>query len=282
MLDFYERFLVPPNAKIDLRTLPAKMPDIPLDKDGMRALTEKNGKKLFELQYRLYAENRQSLLVVLQGMDAAGKDGVVNHVVVHFNPLGCRCVAFKEPSTLERAHDFLWRIHSAVPQKGEIAIFNRSHYEDVLVARVHDLVPRDVWKKRFRAINDFERLLTENRTKVVKFFLHIDRDEQLKRFGARHKTEEKRWKISESDYRERALWDEYMTAFQDVFRKCSTEDAPWFIIPANNKAFRDFVVSEILVRVLLDMNIQMPKPKADLESVRIRHQEEEQASRGVS
>ena len=280
MNDLLESFIVPPNTRIDLKSVPTKMPDIALDKDGLRALTEKNGKKLFELQYRLYAENSQSLLVVLQAMDAAGKDGVINHVAVHFNPQGCRCVSFKAPSTLERSHDFLWRIHAQAPARGEIAIFNRSHYEDVLAARVHELVPKKVWKERFRAINDFERLLSENRTKVVKFFLHISREEQLKRFGARLKTEEKRWKISESDYRERSLWDEYMEAFEEVFQKCSTKRAPWFVIPSDSKPFRDFVFSELLVRILQDMKIRMPSPKVDVELARSWYERELNASVG--
>ena len=230
--------------------------------------TEELCRKMSELQQKLFAERKRSLLVCLQALDAGGKDGVVKHVVGSMNPDGCRVASFKEPTQEELAHDFLWRIEAQTPKRGEIAIFNRSHYEDVLIARVHNLVPKEVWSKRYEQINNFEHLHADSGTRVLKFFLHISKDEQLKRFEQRLDDPNKRWKISEADYTEREYWDDYTRAYEDALAKCSTEDAPWFVIPANHKWFRDLAVSEIIVATMESMNIQMPKPTVDIEKIR--------------
>jgi PPK2 family polyphosphate:nucleotide phosphotransferase len=222
-----------------------------------------------QLQYRMYAENKHSLLIVLQGLDAAGKDGVVRHVLTGMNPEGCVCSNFKQPTKEELAHDFLWRVHPHVPAKGTVAIFNRSHYEDVLVARVHQLVPEKVWSKRYDEINDFERLIvTENNTTILKFFLHISKEEQLARFKKRLDDPDRQWKISDSDYKEREYWGDYVKAFEDALNKTSTEHAPWFIIPSNHKWFRDLAISQIIVRQMEDLNMQLPDPTVDLAEIR--------------
>jgi PPK2 family polyphosphate:nucleotide phosphotransferase len=202
------------------------------------------------------------VLVVLQGIDAAGKDGTIKKVMTAFNPQGSPVTAFKVPTTEELAHDFLWRVHKAVPRKGEIGIFNRSHYEEVLVVRVHDLVPKSVWSRRYELINDFERLLVETGTTVVKFFLAIDKDEQRERFQARYDDPTKRWKFSMGDLAERKLWDAYQEAFDDMLDKTSTDIAPWYVIPANRKWFRDLAVSTILADTIDDLKPRYP-PVAD-------------------
>ena len=230
---------------------------------------EENRQKMDELQYLMYAENKHSLLIVLQGLDAGGKDGVVRHVFTGMNPSGCMAVNFKEPTPKELAHDFLWRVHPHVPSKGSVVIFNRSHYEDVLVARVHGLVPEKIWSKRYDEINDFERLITnENNTTILKFFLHISKEEQLARFKKRLDDSARQLKISESDYKEREYWDDYIKAFEDVLTKTSTECARWFIIPSNHKWFRDLAISQIIVREMEAMGMQSPKPTVNLAETR--------------
>lgn len=229
---------------------------------------QENLQKMEGSQYLMYAENKHSLLIVLQGLDAAGKDGVVRHVLTGMNPSGCVSVNFKQPTAKELAHDFLWRVHPHVPAKGSVAIFNRSHYEDVLVARVHDLVPEKVWSKRYDQINDFEQLIaTENNTTILKFFLHISKDEQLARFKKRLDDPARQWKISDSDYKERDYWGDYTKAFEDVLDKTSTEHAPWFIIPSNHKWFRDLAISQIIVRQMEAMGMQFPKPTVNLAEI---------------
>jgi PPK2 family polyphosphate:nucleotide phosphotransferase len=218
--------------------------------------------RLVDLQDRFWAEAKRSVLVVLQGIDAAGKDGTINKVMEAFNPQGCPVTSFKVPSTEELAHDFLWRIHKRVPGKGEIGIFNRSHYEDVLVVRVHDLVPRKVWSARYDQINDFERILAENGTTIVKFFLAIDRDEQRERFQARYDDPTKRWKFSMGDLDERKHWDDYQAAFDDALSKTSTDVAPWYVIPANRKWFRNLAVATILADTIAGLKPAYP-PVAD-------------------
>jgi len=235
---------------------------------------QENLQKMEGSQYLMYAENKHSLLIVLQGLDAAGKDGVVRHVLTGMNPSGCVSVNFKQPTAKELAHDFLWRVHPHVPAKGSIAIFNRSHYEDVLVARVHDLVPEKVWSKRYDQINDFEQLIaTENNTTILKFFLHISKDEQLARFKKRLDDPARQWKISDSDYKERDYWGDYTKAFEDVLDKTSTEHAPWFIIPSNHKWFRDLAISQIIVRQMEAMGMQFPKPTVNLTEIRRKYHE---------
>jgi PPK2 family polyphosphate:nucleotide phosphotransferase len=215
--------------------------------------------KLEHLQDVLYAEHKRSLLIVLQAMDAGGKDGTVKHVMTGVNPQGCDVTSFKQPAAKELDHDYLWRVHQAAPAKGMIGIFNRSHYEDVLVVRVHNLVPKEVWSKRYGQINAFEELLAANGTTILKFFLHISKDEQKLRFDARNKDPNKNWKSSEADERERKFWDQYQDAYQDALEKTSRKHAPWFVIPANEKWFRNLAISHIIVRALEDLNLQYPK-----------------------
>lgn len=232
--------------------------------DKTDALVAKNIARLDELQYLMYAEHRRGLLVILQGIDASGKDGTIRHVMAGLNPQGCRVTAFKAPSAEEADHDFLWRVHRAVPARGEIAIFNRSHYEDVLVARVRQLVPKSVWSERYDQINAFERLLVDNEIMVVKFFLHISKDEQKRRFEERLEDPGKHWKLSPSDFEDRKYWDDYVAAYEDVLARCSTEAAPWYVVPADRKWVRNFVVSGILVETLEACRMKFPKPAVDV------------------
>jgi PPK2 family polyphosphate:nucleotide phosphotransferase len=215
--------------------------------------------KLAALHDLLYAEHKRSLLIVLQGMDAAGKDGTIRHVMSGVNPQGCSVTSFKEPSALELDHDFLWRIHAAVPPKGAIGIFNRSHYEDVLIARVHQLVPPAVWKKRFAQINHFEKMLAANHVVILKFFLHMSKEEQHRRFEARLADPAKNWKASAADFKEREYWDRYQSAYAEAVAKCATKDAPWHIIPSDHKWFRNFAVGEVIVRTLEALKMAYPK-----------------------
>jgi PPK2 family polyphosphate:nucleotide phosphotransferase len=214
--------------------------------------------RLTGLQDRLWAEARHPVLVVLQGIDAAGKDGTLRHVMSAFSAQGCPVTDFKVPSSLELSHDYLWRVHQHLPAKGEIGIFNRSHYEDVLIVRVHDLVPKATWNRRYEQINDWERTLVEEGTTIVKFFLLIDRDEQRRRFQDRLGNPTKRWKFKMADLAERALWDNYVEAFEDALSRCSTEAAPWYLIPANKNWFRNLAVAEILGDVLEELRPAYP------------------------
>jgi PPK2 family polyphosphate:nucleotide phosphotransferase len=230
--------------------------------DGI-AHTAAQLERLGDLQERLWAEGRRAVLIVLQGIDASGKDGTIRRVMSAFNPQGCTVSSFKVPTPEELAHDFLWRIHRRVPGKGEIGIFNRSHYEDVLVVRVKGLVPAPVWRARYRQIRDFEQLLSETGTTILKFFLHLSPDEQRERFQERYDNPRKRWKFSLGDLEERARWDEYMRAFEDALAKTSTDSAPWYVIPADRNWFRDLAVSTILAETLTEIDPQFPEP-ADL------------------
>jgi PPK2 family polyphosphate:nucleotide phosphotransferase len=267
-MTYRDKFIVKPRTRVKLRDID---PDFAAGHEShhdARSDLAADRKQLAELQYLLYAEKKRSVLVVLQAIDAGGKDGTVNHVLSAMNPQGCSVVGFKEPSAEELAHDFLWRIHKRTPKAGEIVVFNRSHYEDVLIARVHDLVPKAVWSKRYALINDFERLLAANGTHILKFFLHISKDEQLARFKARLDDKTKNWKISESDYTERKYWDDYMAAFDDALSKCSTRDAPWFVIPANHKWFRNLAVARIICETLCSLGMKTPGPGVDLDEIR--------------
>jgi PPK2 family polyphosphate:nucleotide phosphotransferase len=239
-----------------------------VDKEAGTGRLAKNLDRLSVLQYLLYAESRRSLLVVLQGIDAGGKDGTIRHVMSGLNPQGVDVTSFKVPEGAEKRHDYLWRIHSAVPEWGKIGIFNRSHYEDVLVVRVHGLEPKQVWSKRFDQINDFERMLSASGVRIVKFLLYISKDEQARRFRQRLDDKTKTWKFSPADLKEREYWDQYIEAYQDVLRKCSTKHAPWYVIPANCKWFRNLAVSEILRQTLESMDLKFPKPSADLSGIK--------------
>ena len=220
------------------------------------------------LQELLYAEKKHALLIVLQGIDAAGKDGVCWHVIRAMNPQGCSVSGFKQPTTEELSHDFLWRIHQKVPGHGRVGVFNRSHYEDVLVARVHHLVSKRIWSRRYEAINEFERLLAGSGVTIVKFFLYISRDKQLERFRRRLDDPDRHWKISMSDYAEREYWDSYVTAYEAMLSKCSTEHAPWYVIPSNHKWFRNLATSQIILETLQDMGIKAPEATVDIDEMR--------------
>jgi len=240
-----------------------------LDKKSVGEEMEKNLRRLGELQYLLYAENKRSVLIVLQAMDAGGKDGTITHVMGPLNSQSCKVTSFKAPTAEELAHDFFWRIHKAVPRHGEIMIFNRSHYEDVLIVRVHGLVEKKVWKKRYGLIRDFEKQLTQGGTHIFKFFLHISKEEQLTRFQERLHDPSKQWKINPHDFMERKYWDDYMAAFEDALTECSTESAPWFIIPANKKWFRNYAIAKILVEELEKLGMRFPKPDFDFSSIKL-------------
>jgi PPK2 family polyphosphate:nucleotide phosphotransferase len=227
-------------------------------KEAARAKVTADLVRLADVQERLFAERKQRILVVLQGIDAAGKDGAITHVLSALNPRGAPVTYFGVPSTSELAHDYLWRVQAATPRPGEIAVFNRSHYEDVLVVRVHDLVPKATWSRRYDQINDFERMLSEEGTTIVKFFLLIDKDEQRERLQARYDDPTKRWKVNTGDLAERARWDDYIVAFDEALTRCSTSVAPWYVIPANRKWFRDLAVGEILLDVLDELDPRYP------------------------
>jgi len=224
-------------------------------------------KRLKELQTLLFADKSQALLIVLQAMDAGGKDGTIKHVFTGVNPQGVRVTGFKQPSDEELAHDFLWRVHQHAPEKGYIGLFNRSHYEDVLVVRVNNLVPKSVWEKRYDHINNFEKLLSDSGTRILKFFLHIDLDEQKERFEERLERPDKNWKFSRGDLVVREQWDEYMKAYEEAIYRCNTEYAPWHIVPANRKWYRNYVVMQTIIETLEDMNLKYPEPEADLDKI---------------
>lgn len=235
-------------------------------KEGLAKL-EKLNDKLESMQELLFAEHKHKVLVVLQAMDTGGKDGVIRRVFDGVNPSGVRVVSFKAPTPEELSHDFLWRIRKGVPGIGEMVIFNRSQYEDVLVVRVHNLVPPEVWGARYDLINEFEKELAENGTTILKFYLHIDMDEQKERLQARLDDPTKRWKFRLGDLKERKLWPEYMQAYEDVLSKTSTEYAPWYIVPANRKWFRDLVISSVLVNTLEGLKMKYPESEENLDGV---------------
>ncbi len=239
------------------------------DEVAQDALAE-SVKRLDELQYLLYAERRRALLVVLQGMDTSGKDGTIRHVMTGLNPQGCRVTAFKQPTPEEAAHDFLWRVHQATPGHGDIAIFNRSHYEDVLAARVRRLVPPAVWTRRYDTINEFEAYLDAEGVLLVKFFLHISKGEQKRRLAERLANPAKQWKLSADDFAARGAWGAYRRAYEDALSRCGTAVAPWYIIPANKKWFRNLAVSRILVETLEACHMRYPNPAPEVAKLRLR------------
>ena len=267
-MSYLERFRVRPGARVRLADIDPSFKDRHESQDAAAAEIEQYRKRLVDLQEMLYVERRRSLLICLQGLDTAGKDGTIKHILSAMNPQGCTVAPFRQPTPREEAHDFLWRVHRATPARGEVAIFNRSHYEDVLVVRVHGLVPKSVWSRRYDRINAFEQGLADQGTQILKFFLHISSEEQLARFKARLEDPTKQWKISEADYEERKSWDEYVTAYEEALSRCSTEQAPWFIIPANHKWFRNLAVGRILVEHLEGLKLTYPKPTVDLEHIR--------------
>ncbi len=251
---------VPPGARLPLADEDAAPPPgVPEGKKQLVKETKALVKRIEELQRALYAENTRALLVVLQGRDAAGKDGTLRRVFGPIDPQGCRVTSFKRPTPLELSHDYLWRIHVAAPPRGVIGLFNRSHYEDVLVVRVHGLVPEPVWQQRYDQINAFERMLTENGTTVLKFFLHISREEQAERLRARLANPAKNWKFDEGDLGERKRWDAYTEAYRDALARCSTPHAPWFVVPADHKRTRNYLVASTVAAMLDRMAPKYPR-----------------------
>ncbi len=272
-MNLAKRFQVRPGRPAALsRAIPDSTPGVKDKATAIERLTA-NVKRLAELQYRLYAENRRSLLIVLQAMDAGGKDGVVRHVLSGLNPQGCRVTSFKVPVGEELTHDFLWRVHKQVPGRGNIGVFNRSHYEDVLVVRVHGLVPARVWKARYEHINAFEKMLTDSGTTICKLFLHISREEQMERLEARLDDPARNWKVSESDFVERGYWQDYIKAYEDALSRCSTPWAPWYVIPADRKWYRNYAVSEIIRHVMEEMDLRMPKPTVDIAALKRKYEQ---------
>ncbi len=266
MKSFCEALRAP--KKVDLDKLdPSET--LGLDKKKGIALLAKNVEELGTLGYNLYAEGKRSLLVVLQAMDTAGKDGVIRHVMTGLNPMGMRVTAFKVPTPIELAHDFLWRIHAAVPPHGDIGVFNRSHYEDVLIARVKSIVSKTIWTQRYNQIREFEALLAESGTTIVKIFLHIDKHEQAERLQARIDDPTKNWKFQAEDVKEREFWDDYMKAYSAAIEKCDADSAPWYIVPSNRKWFRNAAVSQILVETLQGMKLKIPEPIPGLADIKI-------------
>ncbi len=263
----HQPLTVKPGKKISLQDFDPDCAGGIKNKKKAQDELEKNIKCLSELGYRLYAENRRSLLLVLQGMDTAGKDGTIRHVMRGFNPQSCQVTSFKQPSIEELNHDFLWRIARAVPRKGNIGIFNRSHYEDVLVVRVHNLAPKKEWESRYDRINLFEKMLVNGGTTIIKVFLHIGKDEQRNRLQSRLDDLDKLWKFSRADLDERHYWNQYQKAYEAALSHCNTEHAPWYIVPANRKWFRNLTISRILCKTLANMDPQYPPAEEGLKGI---------------
>ena len=267
-MDYRKKFFVDPDETLRVRKLDPGYNGDHESEETAKQETEDYRAKLAHQQALLYAQRKHSVLIVLQAPDAGGKDGTVNHVFSALNPQGTTVVGFKQPTPLELAHDFLWRVHPHTPGRGEVAIFNRSHYEDVLVTRVHKLIDKATWTARYKRIREFENGLTDSGTTILKFFLHISKKEQLARFADRLEDPKRNWKISESDYAERALWDGYIEAFEDVISATSTPKAPWYVIPSNHKWFRNLAVSRIMADSMEALGMAFPKPSVDLAEIR--------------
>jgi len=264
-MDYRKKFMVEPGSKVHLAKIDASYKHETHEKALPKI--QAHVERMDKLQFLLYADGNQSLLVVLQALDAAGKDGVIRHVFSGMNPQGTFVYGFKQPSKCEAAHDFLWRAHLRTPGKGEVVVFNRSYYEDVLVVRVHKLVPHSVWSKRYDLINNFETMLLRNGTTILKFYLHISPEEQLERFKQRLDDPSRHWKISESDYSERELWPQYVEAYEEAMARTSTKHAPWYIIPANHKWFRNLAVSRIIADTMDEMDLNLPPTHVDIAEI---------------
>ena len=265
-----DTYHVPPNRKINLANWdPDHNQFATGDKEAAEIELREIINELEALQELLYAEHKHKILIVLQAMDTGGKDGVIRHVFDGVNPQGVRVASLKVPTSIELDHDYLWRIHQQTPGKGEIVIFNRSHYEDVLVVRVHNLAPIEVWSKRFDQINAFERTLAEEGTTILKFFLNISKDEQKKRLQERRDDPTKQWKFNPGDLKERELWGQYMEAYEEVLSRTSTDWAPWYIVPANHKWYRNLVIGRVLVTTLQSLNMKYPRPVEDYSQMQI-------------
>jgi PPK2 family polyphosphate:nucleotide phosphotransferase len=263
----YPRYRVDPGEKIRLKDIDPDDSEHYEGEEDVAEEFERHRQRIEDLQERLYAECKQSLLIVLQAMDTGGKDGTIKAVFSGVNPQGCHVWSFKVPSVEEAAHDFLWRYHLKTPAKGMITIFNRSHYEEVLIVRVHDLKPKELWREHYGHIKDFERTLAENGTAIIKFFLYISRDEQKRRLLKRLQNPHKHWKFSSEDLVERKLWDDYLEAYEDAVNKCSTKYAPWYVVPANKKWYRDLVIARTIADTLEAMNPRFPPGEPDLDKV---------------
>lgn len=254
---------IPPKTRADLASLSCNGKDYLADRERAELEFLRLREELIEWQIRLYAEGRRALLVVLQGMDAAGKDGTIRHVFKGVNPQGVTVTSFKEPSKRELAHDFLWRIHQNVPARGMIGVFNRSHYEDVLIVRAEKLAPQEVWSPRYEQINAFEKILADNGTTILKFFLHVSRKEQRERFRKRLEDPRAFWKFCPHDVERSQLWDEYRAAFEDALSRCNSDAAPWYVIPADQKWYRNYSICKTIVETLQEMNPAFPKSPYD-------------------
>ena len=263
-----KRYRVKPGERVRLDDVDPGETKLAGSKKEAAAENEEIQQQLADLQELLYAEHKHKILIVLQGMDTSGKDGTVRHVMASFNPAGVHIVSFKKPTQLELDHDYLWRVHLQTPAAGDVVVFNRSHYEDVLIVRVHSLVPENVWSRRYDQINDFERMLTENGTTILKFVLHISKEEQRERLEARIQDPAKRWKFQHGDVEERKLWDDYVKAYEDALEKTSTEWAPWYIVPANTKWYRNYIVGSILCRAMEKLKMHYPEPDLTHEKIK--------------
>jgi len=279
-MDYRKKFVVEPGSKLHLSKIDASYSGKYETHEMALPKIQAHVERMDKLQYLLYANASQSLLVVLQALDAAGKDGVIRHVFSGMNPQGTFVYGFKQPSKSELAHDFLWRAHLRTPGKGEVVVFNRSYYEDVLVVRVHKLVPHSVWSKRYDLINDFETMLSKNGTTILKFYLHISPEEQLQRFKQRLHDPSRHWKISESDYSERELWPQYVEAYQDAMALTSTKQAPWYVIPSNHKWFRNLAVSRIIADTMDEMQLKLPPTNVDIADIRRKYHAAEHEKKG--
>lgn len=265
----WHRYIVRPDQNVNLSDWdPENTPAWKEDKEAAEERLLKLNDELESLQEILFAQGKHKVLIVLQGTDTSGKDGVIRRVFEGVNPQGVRVASFKVPTAPELAHDYLWRVHQQVPGRGEMVIFNRSHYEDILVVRVHNLVPPEIWKRRYEQINHFEQILVEEGTTILKFFLHIDAEEQRQRLLARLDEPAKRWKFNPSDLKERQLWGEYQKAYETMLNKTSKDKAPWIIVPANRKWYRDLIISAALVDTLRELKMEYPQPAEDLDAYR--------------
>jgi len=280
-VNYQKKLIVEPGRKVRLEDLDPDYHGKHESEGEARKESDEALVELTALQRLLYGERKHALLIVLQGIDAAGKDGVCWHIIRAMNPQGTAVVGFKQPTAAELAHDFLWRVHPHAPALGQVAVWNRSHYEDVLVARVHKLVSKSVWSARYDQINEFERLLQASGTTIVKFFLYISKEEQLKRFKERLDDPARRWKISEGDYVERKRWADYGSAFEDMLASCSTPQAPWYAIPSNHKWFRNLAVAQILRTTMEDLGMKLPEPTLDLARIRREYHEAAEEEKGT-
>ena len=264
-----ERLIVPAGKRVQLNDDQADR-TFGWEKPEAQGALQDNLKKLSDLQYRLYADGRHALLVVLQAIDAGGKDGTVHDIFTSMNPQGCVVTSFKAPTAEELKHDYLWRIHQRVPARGQVGVFNRSHYEDVLIVRVENLVPEEVWRERYAQINEFERMLTSSSVRIIKIFLQISKDEQKKRLEDRLHDPNRQWKFSPEDLVKRRQWPQYQKAFEAMLSRCSTKHAPWYVIPADRKWFRNLAVSQILSSEMGRLPLRFPEPSYDPAKIRVR------------